>query len=274
VDVSEEAPEIVAADPDRFCQVLNNLVGNAVKFTQEGEISVRVEPKKEASGQEFLEVSVSDTGIGIPEDKRAGLFENFVQADSSHSRRFGGAGLGLAISKGLVERMGGTIDLQSTEGKGSTFRFRLPMAAQGLKPKRKKEDQNPPESDSPEKPVRILLAEDDPMISEVLTIILRQAGWEVFTVENGRECVERFEAGRFDVILMDIQMPQMNGYEAARTIREKENGGNPIPIIALTAHALDEAREKSRKSGMNGYLTKPVDRDQLIAMVRSMLKAA
>jgi CheY-like chemotaxis protein len=112
------------------------------------------------------------------------------------------------------------------------------------------------------------------MISEVLTIILRQAGWEVFTVENGRECVERFEAGRFDVILMDIQMPQMNGYEAARTIREKENGGNPIPIIALTAHALDEAREKSRKSGMNGYLTKPVDRDQLIAMVRSMLKAA
>lgn len=275
VEVPAEVPGIVLSDPHRFHQILYNLLGNAIKFTEEGEISVQVKLQDEtASGRNFLEVSVSDTGIGIPENKQEDLFETFTQADSSHSRYYGGAGLGLAICKGLVELMGGEIALESREEEGSTFRFRLPMNARDQGRKGNEENSTLSGGVGTDGAVRILLAEDDPLVAQMLTIMLRKLDWEVAIAKNGKECLERYQTGVFDVILMDIQMPEMDGYKAARAIREKENGEKPVPIIALTAHALDEAREKSIKSGMNGYLTKPVDRAQLIALVRSLLPPA
>ncbi len=264
VEIDPEVPETIVGDPDRLAQVLTNLIGNAVKFTDSGGVTVRVR-----AGSGALEIAVADTGMGIPADRRDRLFHSFSQVDASHTRRFGGTGLGLAISKGLVELMGGEIGVESEEGRGSVFSFSLPLAVP-----------LPAANGSPESGTvrpgghdggRILLAEDDPMVSELISLILRKRGWEVETAACGRQVLERWEEGGFDLVLMDVQMPTMDGFQATRIIREREPAGQHVPIIALTAHARRENQEQCLAAGMDGWLTKPVSMHQLYAAVEEQL---
>ncbi|MDO3378005.1 PAS domain-containing hybrid sensor histidine kinase/response regulator [Geoalkalibacter halelectricus] len=252
MDVASEIPAIVMGDPDRLGQVLVNLLGNAIKFTPQGEVHLSVR----AQG-DFLEFSVADTGIGIPDEKQDLLFQSFSQADSSLTRRYGGSGLGLAISKGLVELMGGTISARSKAGEGSVFMFTVPLR---ISPKatlaQAEARRASPDGDLTP---TILVAEDDPAIRELIQMVMKPRGWQTETAESGREALEKWGHGTFDVILMDIQMPEMNGLEATRMIRAREHGHpQPIRIIGLTAHARREVREEALAAGMDEVLTKPI----------------
>jgi PAS domain S-box-containing protein len=256
-EVSPDTPSIVVGDSCRLAQVLTNLIGNAVKFTHDGEVRVSVQHRGNS-----LEFSVADTGIGIPEEKRHLLFQSFSQMDSSFHRQYGGSGLGLAISRGLVELMGGRIGLRSQEGEGSVFAFTIPLKAAESRVS------IPPEAlpeVSPERmAARILLAEDEPMIRELITMLLARRGWQMETAETGREAVARWEKGAFDVVLMDLQMPEMDGLEATQAIRGREAaGGRRTCIIGLTAHARSEIREDCLQAGMDEVLTKPVQINDL-----------
>lgn len=260
-EIAPDTPHIVVGDPHRLGQVLINLVGNAIKFTDQGEIRVSVRPRGD-----LLEIAVADTGIGIPAEKREMIFQVFRQVDSSFTRRFGGTGLGLTISKGLIDLMGGELSVQSREGEGSVFTVTV-----SLKTAEKQSLTPTPASDAPkdsetEKPTaRILLAEDDFMIREMFTIMLAKQGWHLETAESGKEAVEKSAEGDFDLILMDLQMPVVNGIEATRAIRERElQGGKRTCIIGLTAHAHRKVHEECVASGMDKVLTKPIEMKDLI----------
>jgi CheY-like chemotaxis protein/anti-sigma regulatory factor (Ser/Thr protein kinase) len=260
-------PDLAIGDPNRLGQVLTNLIGNAVKFTHEGEVRVRVQPRGD-----FLEFSVVDTGIGIPEEKRHLLFESFTQVDSSFTRKFGGSGLGLAICKGLVELMDGEISVQSREGKGSVFTFTIPLE---IAEKQSEATIGAPSKGSDKEifNARILLAEDDPLIQNIVTLMLAQRGWQAETAKTGLDAVEKWKSGNFDLILMDLQMPEMNGLEATRTIREKESEGNKHTcIIGLTAHARREVIDDCLKVGMNSVLTKPIQTKELSSAIDDCLE--
>lgn len=262
IDLGPNVPRIVIGDSDRLGQVLINLIANAVKFTPEGEIRVSVH----APG-DFLEFSVADTGIGIPEEKRHLIFQSFSQVDSSFTRTYGGAGLGLAISKGLVELMGGAIFFHSRKGGGSVFIFTIPLKTA--------ENQHSPQGEGGQEDsvkehpaARILLAEDDPMVREMITMMLTRQGYRTESARSGREALEKWEEGGFDLILMDLQMPEMNGLEATRTIRKRETErGGRTGIIGLTAHNRREVREECLSSGMDYVLTKPVQMKELFAAI-------
>jgi PAS domain S-box-containing protein len=265
-EMAPEIPETIVGDSDRLSQVLINLIGNAVKFTHEGEVRVSVQPRGD-----FVEFAVADTGIGIPEEKRELLFESFTQADSSFTRKFGGTGLGLAISKGLVDLMGGVISVRGRQGQGSVFSFTVPS-------KRAQTQSGAPVEDLPGEAdnvsaARILLAEDDPMIRNMIALMLARRGWQAETAENGREAVEKWERGDFDLLLMDLQMPEMNGLETTRTIRQKESGGEKHTwIIGLTAHARREIRDDCLDAGMDRVLTKPIQVNDLYSAISDCLK--
>ncbi|MEE4357096.1 MAG: response regulator [Desulfococcaceae bacterium] len=269
-EIAEDVPPYLSGDPTRLRQILINLLRNAVKFTDSGEIRLRVEKYKETGYNNddlsglMLIFSVNDTGIGISEEKHQEIFESFSQADGSVSRSYGGAGLGLSISKNLVEKMGGSIWLDSHPGQGSTFYF---TAAFGTGEKNAGFSQKTDtETYRPAKPgTRLLLAEDDPTNMEVFSNILEYEGFEVTRVGSGRAAVDMFNRECFHLILMDVQMPEMDGLEATRIIRQKNR---EIPIIALTAHAYEQDRELCLKSGMNDYISKPVNRSDFITMVR------
>jgi PAS domain S-box-containing protein len=266
-EVSSAVPDLAIGDPNRLGQVLTNLIGNAVKFTHEGEVRVRVQPRGD-----FLEFSVVDTGIGIPEEKRHLLFESFTQVDSSFTRKFGGSGLGLAICKGLVELMDGEISVQSREGKGSVFTFTIPLE---IAEKQSEATIGAPSKGSDKEifNARILLAEDDPLIQNIVTLMLAQRGWQAETAKTGLDAVEKWKSGNFDLILMDLQMPEMNGLEATRTIREKESEGNKHTcIIGLTAHARREVIDDCLKVGMNSVLTKPIQTKELSSAIDDCLE--
>ncbi|MDO3379463.1 ATP-binding protein [Geoalkalibacter halelectricus] len=264
-EVAPDAPRLIVGDQNRLGQILVNLIGNAVKFTHEGEIRVCVQPRGD-----FLEFAVADTGIGIPEEKRDRLFESFTQADSSLTRKYGGTGLGLAISQGLVELMGGEISARGREGRGSVFTFTIPLKTA--------DKQIPAAAATPKVTAehsvgaRILLAEDEPLVREMITMMLNQKGWRPEIAETGQEAVEKWEGGSFDLILMDLQMPETSGLEATRTIREKEaGGGRRTCIIGLTAHARREIREECLEAGMDQVLNKPVKMDDLYAAIGNCL---
>jgi len=269
-EIAPDVPAHVVVDPVRLRQVLVNLVGNGLKFTEAGEVAVRIERAAEGDAPDtcLLRIAVSDTGIGIAPEHQAHIFEAFRQADGSTTRRFGGTGLGLAISKRLVELMGGTLTVASAPGRGSTFTFTVRVGTAAA------QDVEAPAQSCPRRParaLRVLLAEDNVVNQKVARRILEKAGHEVTVVSTGREAVDAVARETFDVVLMDVQMPEMNGLEAAEAIRARERaGGRRVPILALTAHAMRGDREKCLAAGMDGYLSKPVRPADLYAALENL----
>jgi len=269
--VDQKIPAMIAGDPSRLRQILLNLLSNAVKFTEQGEVTLEVTPASVMNGEVGLHFAVRDTGIGIPEEVQNKLFQSFSQADSSTTRRFGGTGLGLAISRKLVELMNGTIGIQSTPGKGSTFWFDLRFATPAI-PETQTTTVPPPTNGNssplfhtPLAGVQVLLAEDNKINQMVGVKQLKKMGCVVELAGNGLEVVESWLHNRQPIILMDCQMPDMDGYEATKKIREleKELQLPPTHIIALTASAMQGDREFCLATGMDFYLSKPVETDAL-----------
>ena len=263
----DETSDAVVGDRMRLQQVLLNLAGNAIKFTERGAVEIGLGAMAQ-DGETRLEFAVRDTGIGISPAGLERLFQPFGQADASMSRRFGGTGLGLSICKRLVEMMGGTIWVESEVGKGSTFFFtvRLPVAKEA-----------PPELDAPVAlptracgQLRVLLVEDNPANQKLATYILKDRGHVVEIAGDGEEAVFLTAQHRYDVILMDVQMPGMNGLEATAAIRQREGSESRVPIIAMTAHALKDNRDRCLAAGMDGYLSKPVNAKEMIGLVESL----
>ncbi len=263
----DETPDAVVGDRMRLQQILLNLAGNAIKFTERGDVEIGLHALSQ-DDKVCLEFAVRDTGIGIPPSGLERLFQPFAQADASMARRFGGTGLGLAILKSLVEMMGGRIGVESELGVGSTFHFtvRLPVAKE-----------IPTDSEIPVAvptvacaQLRILLVEDNPANQKLATYILQDRGHLVEIAGDGQEAVYLTEQNRYDVILMDVQMPGMNGLEATAAIRCRDDGGKRVPIIAMTAHAMRGDREHCLAVGMDGYLSKPVNAHEMIGLVESL----
>jgi signal transduction histidine kinase/ActR/RegA family two-component response regulator len=263
LNIDESVPDVVSGDCQCLRQVLLNLLSNAVKFTDSGAVSLRVEP----GAGERIRFSVEDSGIGIDAATLERLFRPFTQADSSTSRRYGGTGLGLTISKRLVEMMGGEIEVASKPGLGSRFWFELPLPVSSGTPI--STAASPPRDNKRE--LRILVAEDSVVNQRVVMALLSKMGHTVTLAANGKAAVEAVDSGEtpFDLILMDCQMPEMDGYAATREIRQREARERlpPVPIIALTAHAMLSDRDRCLEAGMDGYLTKPIDPERLFAEI-------
>jgi CheY-like chemotaxis protein len=259
VDVEPDVPPWVSVDPLRLRQIVLNLAGNAVKFTEQGGMALRARWLDPGS----LRLEVEDSGIGIAESRTTRLFEPFVQGDDSDTRRFAGAGLGLSISRKLVELMGGEIGVRSTVGKGSTFWFTIPAPpVEGPTPEEAKPAVAPLRVDA-----RILLVEDDRTSCYVIEKMLAEYGCSVDSVANGREAVAACATGTYDIVFMDCQMPVMDGYEATARIRELQEGGTRTPIIAMTASVMREQAERCRAAGLDDFLGKPLDGEQVRAVL-------
>jgi signal transduction histidine kinase/ligand-binding sensor domain-containing protein/ActR/RegA family two-component response regulator len=303
--VDPRLPAFIAGDAARIRQILVNLAGNAVKFTERGEITIDVSVLNRRESDLTVRIAVCDTGIGIAPERRAVLFNTFSQVDASTTRRYGGTGLGLSIVKRLAELMGGNVGVESIPGMGSTFWFTIATAAtadatfrdfspaeaaaltreSGFTPRRAPEEPvapvaSPPvapKPDATERRVRILLAEDNVVNQKVASRVLEREGFIVDVAEDGRQAVDAWRRATYDLILMDCQMPQLDGYEATREIRREERemrAVSRIPIIALTAHAMKGAADDCRRAGMDDYLTKPLDRVQLMKCLRGYLKTS
>jgi PAS domain S-box-containing protein len=274
LDVDTSVPPAVHGDPVRFGQVVTNLIGNAIKFTERGRVRVRLTNLAPVNqNTACLEVAVSDTGIGIPPAKLERIFEAFVQSDSSVTRQFGGTGLGLSISLQLAARMGGSLRAESEPGKGSTFRLTLPcaVAAPDAMPT---VSQRRHEAPAPTPGRRILIVEDNKVNQRLLAAILKKLGHRVTVAGSGQEALDLLGSESFDIVLMDIQMPEMDGVETTRQIRARESGlSRHVPIIAVTAHAMAGDRERYLAAGMDDYLTKPIRRGELIAAIARLYDA-
>jgi PAS domain S-box-containing protein len=264
--VEPGTPRYVRGDPLRLRQVLGNLVSNAIKFTSRGTVALSARPLASADGRVEVRFEVRDSGIGIPADKLAALFTPFTQADVSTTRRFGGTGLGLSICKRLVELMGGTIGVESAEGKGSLFGFTLSFALAEVAEAVETASAVVAPARSIEA-MRVLVVEDAPINQVVAVELLARLGHAAEVAEDGGQALDALRKGGYDAVLMDCQMPGMDGYEATRRIRAGEAGaGNAaITIIALTAHAMQGDRERCIQAGMNDYLAKPIVFEDLAA---------
>jgi signal transduction histidine kinase/FixJ family two-component response regulator len=282
-EIEPHVPELLVGDSGRLQQIVVNLVGNAIKFTDTGEIVVSVEMRG-AEGEDSattLHFSVRDTGIGIPQAKQERIFEAFSQADGSMARKYGGTGLGLTISRTLIELMHGNIWLESEIGRGSTFHFTIqlgvpdPLAARTLRaPPEKLPDRSattPARLDN-RRQSRILLAEDNLVNQRLAVRLLEKRGFDVTVVGDGRVALLALEKESFDAILMDVQMPEMDGFETTAAIRHKEEStGAHIPIIAMTAHALKGDQERCIDAGMDAYLSKPIRTAELFKIIDEQL---
>jgi two-component system, sensor histidine kinase and response regulator len=269
----------VLGDPARLRQVLMNLVSNAVKFTDRGEVTMSAAVEAEAEGRVKVRIEVRDTGIGIGPETREKLFKPFSQADTSATRKHGGSGLGLAICRELVVRMGGDIGVESEPGVGSTFWFsawieRAPVLPPGSKASRKAPPARSREAPADGRAIRVLLVEDTPVNAEVVGEFLRTGGYAFDLVTDGLQAVEAVRRTVYDVVLMDCQLPVLDGYEASRRIRALESSGEvaggarePMRILALTASATVEDRERARQAGMDDHIAKPVDAARLLSAV-------
>lgn len=270
--LAENIPHQVSGDSKRLTQILDNLLKNAIRFTDHGEVDLIVFAGEEASGRREVHFSVRDTGIGIPEEALGRIFKKFTQVDDSLTRRYGGSGLGLAICRGLVERMGGRIAVESQGGKGSVFSFVLPLKIEETR-ELTPESSDTENSEAEPSAVRILLAEDEPTVREMVRIFLEKRGWKAEMAESGKEAVAKWQQGKFDLVLMDVRMPEMSGLEATRLIRKMEDGTKePTCIIALTAHAGQQSREECFKAGMNDFVLKPIKIGELYAAIDECLK--
>ena len=264
-EVDAAVPDRLLGDPTRLRQITLNLLSNAVKFTDAGSVTLSARWTEPSPGLSELRVTVTDTGIGIPADRLGRLFQEFSQVDDSTSRRFGGSGLGLAICRRLVELMGGRIGVDSEAGRGSLFWFEVPAAI------------GPAMASNAPQPAaavlgaadarRILLAEDSAPVQILVSAVLETAGHLVDIVDDGAAAVRAAATGTYDLILMDVQMPVLDGLAATREIRASETGGRRVPIIALTANATSDEMERCRQAGMDIFLSKPVDLDLLLATI-------
>ncbi len=264
-EIASDVPPWLNGDPVRTRQVLINLLGNSMKFTDTGQLTVRAGRDPEGGGPASLRFAVSDTGIGIPEDKLPKIFESFAQADSSTTRKYGGTGLGLTICKRLVEAMGGRIWVESTVGVGSTFYF---TAEFGLAAAPAAQTSTGTAS-KPVPTLRILVADDSEDNRAVLRAYLKQLPYVLDFVEDGATALERLQTGRYDLALMDAHMPRMDGYAAVRAFREYERAQNlhPLPVLALTADAFKEAVDKSLAAGFTMHLAKPIRKSTLLEAI-------
>lgn len=269
LDAGTDLPRRLVGDPTRLTQVLSNLLGNAVKFTESGHVTLRVRLLPGPGDVRLIRFEVEDTGIGIPEAKHRLIFEHFTQSSSGTTREYGGTGLGLAIVKMIVELQDGAISLNSEVGRGSTFAVEIPFQTA------------PPQQIAPEvaplieidalpdlSGYHVLLVEDNVMNRRIAELHLREFGLEVTNAGNGREAVELLQVNpdKYDLVCMDIEMPEMDGYTATRTIRS-ELGLTDLPIVAVTAHVFAGERQKVIASGMNDYLTKPVGHQEVITLL-------
>lgn len=277
--IAHDVPGILLGDPVRIRQVLLNLTDNAVKFTNEGEVRLSIAKKSETDRLVSLAFSVSDTGIGIPQDQISAIFEKFSQVDNSSTRQHSGTGLGLAIVRSLVQLMGGTIEVESTFGKGSRFFFDIFLEKALENQDSNKEEKeltvvtslSAPQNETKPTHLNVLLAEDNAINRKLADRYLKMKGWDVIHAQNGIEAIQKFQENAVDIILMDIQMPGLDGYDATRKIRELEAGtGRHVPIIALTAHALESYMKKSHSSGMDDYLTKPIDPVEMYRVIQRL----
>lgn len=269
-DIKPDVPRYLKGDTTRLKQVILNLLSNGVKFTHKGNLRICVELLNKEGRQVVLRFNVSDTGIGISEEQKKSLFEVFTQGDASTSRKYGGTGLGLAICKRIVELMGGEIDVESEVGKGSTFSFTAKFeTAEGI-PAMQNEDKG-------DRLTRIfegksvLLVEDNRINLQMTREILENMGFNADTAESGAVAVEMATRNTYDAILMDIRMPEMDGYEATRRIRALKSADS-LPIIALSADAVEGVAEKAREAGMNGYLTKPLSPSKLVEVLKEFIQ--
>jgi PAS domain S-box-containing protein len=288
--IPPELPDALLGDPTRLRQIVMNLVGNALKFTARGEVIVRaemvrdgrVQPETAAEGADrvVFHFSVADTGIGIPLDKQKLIFEPFTQSDNSTTRRYGGTGLGLSISSHLVALMGGNMWVESQPGQGSTFHFKVRFGLQKLDARRTISAEPVASPHSPGKDQRrfkILLAEDNLVNQKVAVRFLEKRGHAVVIVESGRQALDAWRKQPFDLILMDVQMPEMDGFEASAIIRQEEireqekPGATHIPIIAMTAHAMVGDRERCLAAGMDDYIAKPINTTDLFAAIERVM---
>lgn len=266
-------PEVIRTDPLRLRQCLTNLINNAIKFTETGYVYVNITLQR-CDGEVFVRFDVEDTGIGVAEEKLPFIFESFTQADSATTRKYGGTGLGLSITRQLVELLGGKVSVVSTEGRGSVFTIVIPAGVQW------------PDEDTPvwnkylpvdeineiletEKGTtmysgKVLVAEDNPSNQKLIAILLQKMGLEVTLADDGFEAIKECDSQSFDVILMDMQMPNLNGYDATRQLRSQ---GVKTPIIAVTANAMTGDEQKCVDVGCDGYLSKPIDRNKLDELV-------
>lgn len=258
--VDEQCPERLLGDPGRWRQIVINLVGNAIKFTRKGGVGIHVS-SYEREGQVWIEFAVKDTGIGIPAEKLALIFDAFTQADSSTTRRFGGTGLGLSITRHLVRMMGGAIEVASEEGRGSTFTVSLPVHLAAARPVAMPKDTT---SRPASRALKVLLVEDNYINQRLALSLLGKWGHRVVLANNGEEALAFWRNESFDVILMDIQMPVMGGFEATRLLRQEEAPlGQHIPVIAMTANAMEGDRERCLAEGMDDYIAKPIKASDL-----------
>ena len=270
IEVADEIPEDLRGDPARLLQVLLNLVGNAIKFTPAGYVELRVEQVGRADATVDLRFSVRDTGVGLPPKAGSEIFSPFTQADSSTTRKFGGTGLGLAISQKLAELMGDGIEVESTPGVGSTFSFTacLALALRPVAGETKPLAGSRPHSFQQ---YRILLVEDDPINQMIGLHQLQNLGYQADAANNGLEALVALAEQRYALVLMDCQMPELDGYETTRRIRWQEKGDEHITVVALTAHALHGDREKCLAAGMDDYVAKPYRAEQLAAVLARWL---
>jgi len=268
LDLDAGVPRYLKGDPSRIRQVLMNLIGNSLKFTHRGGVtlSVRADEKSvsDAEGAMVMRFSVRDTGIGIPKEKFGIIFESFTQSDDTTSRNYGGTGLGLSICRDLVALMGGSITVDSVEGKGSVFSFHIRLK----RGQEVSETALQTQIDSlsiPFRQLNILLAEDNEVNQRLATVVLRKLGHSVDVAKNGIRVLEKVKENRYDIILMDIEMPDMDGIEATKRIRRGDAGPDVmhVPILAMTAHVLDVIKEECIRAGMNEYVTKPVKIEEL-----------
>jgi signal transduction histidine kinase len=285
--VKTEVQTRVVGDPTRVRQILFNLLSNAIKFTEKGSVVLEVSQVAQTDDEVQLCFTVSDTGIGISEEAQQKLFQSFTQADASTTRRFGGTGLGLAICRKLVELMNGSIQVTSVPGQGSTFRFTIHLgkhspaipaitstatSSNGVTEAAEISDAAArTAAPAPANSEKVLLVEDNPVNQLVATKQLKRLGYTVDIAGNGIEAVEAYRRQKYQIVFMDCQMPQMDGYEATRQIRELEAAGNlcPARIIAMTAHAMTGDRELCFAAGMSDYLSKPVDEKKLKAALKN-----
>jgi len=272
LDIAPDLDHWIVGDPLRLRQILLNLLDNAIKFTEKGGIRLSARVRERNPEHAHIRISVKDSGIGISEAARGRIFQAFAQADGSTSRKYGGTGLGLAISRQLAELMGGTLDVESTPGQGSTFGIDLPAIVSDHPPREVETDGDA----QPRLSGCVLVAEDNPVNQKVARYMLENLGLEVSIASDGKEAFDHLAQHRVDLVLMDCQMPEWDGLMATRAIREREmqTGSARVPIVALTANAMAGYGDTCRESGMDDYLAKPLREEELLSVLRRWMHPA